>query len=157
MNDLQLIISITKNEYNGFSFNGPNLRKTLKSLSFSQIISTDTYEKYSVWGIVLHLMKWKHTLAGLLGAQDLLPFPYGDEDFPQLPQQLTEEAWENTLVEMDIIHKQYLLTLADFDPEKLEEKMTWGCTYGEAITWMTTHDTYHLAQIRNMGLEIVDA
>ena len=153
-NNLKWIATITQSEYNGNSFNGPNLIKTLKSLSFDQVLSTDTYEEYSVWAIVLHLMKWKHQLADMLGAQNLAPFLYKGDNFPELPDQLTEQTWENTLSEMDAIHSSYLLALSEFDDEKLDEKMDWGCSFGEAIAWMTTHDTYHIAQIRNMGLDI---
>ena len=148
-NNLNWILAITKSEYNGNSFNGPNLIKTLKSLSFNQVISTDTFENYSVWSIVLHLM-----LAEMLGAQDLASFPYNGDNFPELPELITEQTWDNILVELDSIHNAYIKTLKEFDSTKLDEKMEWGCSFGEAVAWMATHDTYHNAQIRNMGLEI---
>ena len=153
-NELKWIKLITEKEYNGNSFNGPNLVRTLKALSFDQVTSTDNFEGYSVWGIVLHLMKWKHFLANVLGADNLGTFPYKGENFPELPEILSESAWEQTLTEMDTIHEAYMTALSAFDPVKLEEKMEWGCSFGEAIAWMTTHDTYHTAQIRNMGLVI---
>jgi hypothetical protein len=153
-NDLKWIAHITDSEYNGMSFNGPNLMKTLKSLNIDQVTSTDTYEGYSVWGIVLHLMKWKYELARLLGAKNLDAFPYEDDNFPQLPDLLSAAAWEDTLLEMDGIHAVYMKVLSAFNPAKLADKMEWGCSFGEAIAWMATHDTYHLAQIRNMGLDI---
>ena len=153
-NNLNWILAITKSEYNGNSFNGPNLIKTLKSLSFNQVISTDTFENYSVWSIVLHLMKWKHQLAEMLGALGLAPFLYKGDNFPELLELLTEQTWNNILVELDSIHNAYIKTLKEFDSTKLDEKMEWGCSFGEAVAWMTTHDTYHNAQIRNMGLEI---
>ena len=152
--DLKWIMTITQSEYNGGSFNGPNLVKTLRNLSLDQVTNTNTYEGYTVWGIVLHLMKWKHELAILLGADNLTPFPYEGDNFPNLPQKLNAAAWEATLAEMDTIHEAYIQALSTVDPAKLDETMPWGCSYGEAIAWMTTHDTYHTAQIRNMGLDI---
>lgn len=152
--DLKWIVHITQSEYKGGSFNGPNLIKTLKSLTLDQVKSTETFESHTVWGIVLHLMKWKHYLAVQLGDNTLSPFPYEGDNFPKLPDTLTAAAWETTLAEMDTIHAAYMKALSELDASKLDEAMTWGCSVGEAIAWMTTHDTYHIAQIRNMGLEI---
>ncbi len=153
-NDLKWIAHITNSEYNGASFNGPNLIKTLNILTLDQVKSTETYEGYTVWGIVLHLMKWKHQCAVLLGAETLSPFAYEGDNFPDLPNILTATAWEDTLAEMDAIHSVYIKELSELDAAKLDEDMTWGCSFGEAIAWLATHDTYHIAQIRNMGLDI---
>ncbi|MDF1515525.1 MAG: DinB family protein [Anaerolineae bacterium] len=151
---IKWLLTIINNEYNGNSFNGPNLVKTIQQLTLEQVVSTDNFEGYSVWGIVLHLMKWKYELAKALGNTDLEPFPYDGDNFPLLPDVRTPEAWDNTLRHMDRLHAAFVDALAVFDPTKLDEAMVWGCTYGEAIAWMTTHDAYHTAQIRNMGLEI---
>ena len=153
-NQLKWLAQIKSTEYNGGSFNGPNLVKTLKSLTLDQVTSTDTFEKYTVWGIVLHLMKWKYELAVVLGAKNLGPFEYKGDNFPELPGDLSTQAWDKTLTEMDAIHKGYMQALSEFAEKKLDDDMAWGCSFGEAIAWMTTHDTYHTAQIRNMGLEI---
>ena len=29
----------------------------------------------------------------------------------------------------------------------------WNMTLGQAAVWLCSHDTYHLAQIRNMGIQ----
>lgn len=153
---LSLLIWITESEYHGGSFNGPNLVKTLKSLTMEQVTTKDTYEGYSVWGIVLHLMYWKHYLARVLGDETLSDFPYPGEDWPVLPEVLTSSAWGQVLGELDSIHTAYMTALEAFPEERLSEKMSWGCTFGEAVAWLATHDTYHVAQIRNMGLKGVD-
>lgn len=151
---MDLILWLAESEYNGGSFNGPDLVKTLTGLTLDQAKTTDTYEAYSVWGIVLHLMTWKHFLARILGDTTLGGFPYEGENWPALPAELSQAAWEKTLAEQDDIHAAYVAALKAFPVARLGDKMPeWGCTYGEAIAWMTTHDTYHTAQIRNMGLK----
>jgi len=135
---LSLLIWLTESEYNCGSFNGPNLVKTLRSLTMEQVTSEETYEGYSVWGVVLHLMHWKHFQARVLGDTTLDDFPYEGENWPALPEGRSEAAWLQTLADQEEIHAA---------------KMEWGCPFGEAIAWMTTHDTYHIAQIRNMGLK----
>jgi len=151
---LSLVIYLTESEFDGGSFNGPNLVRTLRSLTLDQVTTEETYEGYTVWSIVLHLMTWKHFLARALGDTTLEDFPYEGENWPKLPDELTQASWEKMLAEQDEIHAAYLAVLKDFPVERLGEKMeAWGCSFGEAIAWMTTHDTYHIAQIRNMGLK----
>jgi len=57
---------------------------------------------------------------------------------------------------MNSSHNAYVAALRILPAEKLGEKMAFGCTWAETIAWMTTHDTYHIAQIRNMGLKHFD-
>jgi len=142
---LSLFIWLTEAEYNGGSFNGPNLVKTLSSLTMEQVTTEETYEGYTVWGIVLHLMHWKHFLARVLGDATLGDFLYEGENWPALPETSSETAWVQTLAEQDEIHAAYVAALKAFPEERLGEKMEWGCPFGEAIAWMTTHDTYHIA------------
>ena len=154
-NAFELIINLTKAEYDGPSFNGPNLVKTLKVLTMEQVLSTETYEKYTAWGVVLHLMYWKYKLAQFLGAQEVVAFPYQEDNFPALPEDQSAASWQKTLDDLDTYHKAYIKALEAFPEEKLAEKLEeWGCSFGQAIAWMTTHDTYHIAQIRNMGLDL---
>jgi hypothetical protein len=155
--DLSLLVWLTDTEYGGGSFNGPNLAKTLRSLTAVQAASDATLEGYTVWGVVLHLMYWKHELAQALGAATgsawaLPDLPCEGQDFPALPETRTEEAWQQTLAELDAMHAAYVAVLKTFPAARLDEEMAWGCTFGEAIAWMTTHDTYHTAMIRNMGV-----
>jgi len=149
---LSLLIWLTESEYNGGSFNGPNLVKTLKSLTMEQVTTEKTYEGYTVWANALHLMYCKHYLARVLGDATLGDFLYEGGDWPELPEERSEAAWLRTLSEQDEIHEAYMAALRAFPEERLGQKMEWGCAFGQAIAWMATHDTYHIAQIRNMGL-----
>lgn len=152
--DLAMIIDLTEREYHGISFNAPPLRKMLDGLTLDEVISTATYEGYSVWGIVLHLMYWKYQLATWLGAPGLPDYPYEKANWPALPEDRSQEAWKQTLATMDGIHTAYISVLRTLPAGKLDEKIeAWGCSWADGIGWMSTHDTYHIAQIRNMGLK----
>jgi len=152
--DLAMIIDITEREYHGMSFNAPPLRKMLDKLTLDEVTSTDTDEGYSVWGIVLHLLYWKYQLAEWLDVPDMPDYPYQKDNWPALPEVLSQEAWEKTLGLMDAYHDAYISALRTLPAGKLEEKMeAFGCPWADGIAWMTTHDTYHIAHIRNMGLK----
>jgi len=151
--DLTMIIDITEREYHGMSFNAPPLRKMLDKLTLDEVTSTGTYEGYSVWGIILHLLYWKYQLTAWLGVSGLPDYPYQKTNWPVLPETLSQEAWEETLALMDEFHNAYVAALRALPVGKLDEKMEFNCAWADAIAWMTTHDTYHIAQIRNMGLK----
>ena len=153
-NDLALIISLTESEYNGMSFNAPPLRKMLDELTLEEVTSTETYEGYSVWGIVLHVLYWKYQFAAWLDAPGLPDYTYQKDNWPALPDILSQEAWDETLAVMDGCHNAYVAALHALPDGKLNEKMeAFGCSWADGIVWMSTHDTYHIAQIRNMGIK----
>ena len=126
----------------------------LEGLTLDEVTSTGTFEGYSVWGIVLHLMTWKQQLAAWLEAPGLPDYAHPGENWPAIPENPSQETWEATLTTMEGIHNAYVAALRELPPGKLDEKIeAWGCSWAEGIAWMTTHDTYHTAQIRNMGLK----
>ena len=151
--DLALIIDITEREYHGMSFNAPPLRKMLDKLTLDEVTSTGTYEGYSVWSIVLHVLYWKYQLAAWLDTPDLPDYPYEKANWPALPEILSQEAWDETIALLDGFHNAYVSALRTLPDGKLDEKMEFNSSWADAIAWMTTHDTYHIAQIRNMGLK----
>ena len=142
---------LTDTEYRGKSWNGKSFRETLGLYSLEQVCSTETFEKFTVWSVVLHNMYWKWTLLCELGGN--APFSYEKKSFPALPEPANQEAWDKTLLESDAIHDAYLKILLDVNEADMDRLMpSWDCKVGEAIGWMATHDSYHVAQIRNMGI-----
>ena len=152
--DLKWLIHLTEVEYRGHSFNGYSLMETVRPLTLDQVLSKKTHQSFTVWGIVLHcaLVKWK--MASLLRPDFPIDFPYEQTDFPALPEDRSGDAWRESLLVSDRIHDAYIEVLravkGDFDRSVIQE---WDCGFGEAIAWIATHDTYHNAQIRNMGLK----
>lgn len=153
-NNVEMIIEITNREYKGHSFNGPSLVKTLNALTMEQILSRETYEKFSAWKITLHLMYFKYKLLHFINPESPITFDYAHESFPNPPEDKSPESWKKTLSDMDKIHEAYIQELENIPENEFSERIEeWDCTIKEAIIWMTTHDTYHTAQIRNMGLK----
>lgn len=151
--DLKWLMHLTEVEYRGHSFNGPSLIETVRPLSLEQVTSTATHEGYTVWGIVLHCayLKWK--MLGWIDPHAAMDFPYEKTDFPALPEVRSQAAWEETLALSDRIHDEYLAELANLSEGFLDPHLAeWDCTAGQAVAWLAAHDTYHNAQIRNMGL-----
>jgi uncharacterized damage-inducible protein DinB len=152
---IELLTQLTEAEFDEQSFNGLPLMETLRKLTLDQVTTKDTYEGYTVWGIVLHLIYWKYFLGKQLGGTGGFDsFPYEEKDWPPLPEELSKSSWEKTLQELESAHRSYIEALKRFPSDRLEEEIKeWRCSCGKACAWMSTHDTYHTAQIRNMGLK----
>ena len=141
---------ITDQEFQGTSFNAKPLIETLSAMNKEQASSVDTYEGYSVWHILLHLVYWKHWLTNALGG-DAGAFPYAEKDWPDLPEEVSDQAWADLLEYARDIHSRYMTTLDQLPGSKLDtEYEPWKTPYWQLVSWMGTHDAVHAAQIRNM-------
>ena len=151
---IELLAQMTQDEFDGVSFNGEALMKTLDELTLAQITSKQTTEEYLVWEVALHLAYWKYHLTQKISAgNQAAEFPYEEKDWPSAPSALTEEAWAQTLETLRSLHAAYMQALSSLPEESLDEEWPeWKCSCRKALSWMSTHDLYHTAQIRNMGV-----
>lgn len=150
---LVLIADQTEREFRGHTFNGYSLMETLRPMSADTAARTDTYEGYSAWDNLVHCIFFKFHLTRVLGhAEPLLPYPWQEGSFPPIAD-TSESAWAHALDYAELVHNTYMQALEHADPSIFEHRIEeWDCTVQEAIIWMPAHDTYHVAQIRNMGL-----
>ena len=147
------LAELTEIEYRGKSWNGRSLIDTLRGYTLGQVSSKDTYEKFTVWGVVLHNVYWKWKLLRVLTPGDTTPYDYELKNFPVLPEPADAAAWDKTLSDSDAVHDAYMAALNQVSVTGMEEMIPdWDCTVGAAIGWMATHDSYHVAQIRNMAV-----
>ncbi len=152
-NDLKLLSDMADREYRGRTFNGQSLRETLGPLTAAEAADRDTYEGYSAWDNLLHCVFFKYVVVRHLGASaPCEPYPWQEGSFPPIPD-VSDEAWAKALAYSDLVHDTFLAALAALDSERLGEAFpAWDCTLGQALIWIPPHDTYHAAQVRNMGL-----
>lgn len=141
-------------EFRGESWNGASFWETIKSLKAAEAASTETWEGYSVWELVHHQAQFKDILARSLGFS---PWPEGypvaEINRPELPEAQTEQAWQKAQTLLSKAHKAVMAAIAAMEDSKWVEIMPeWKIPYGQAVAWLFSHDTYHTAQIRNMGL-----
>jgi len=152
-NDLRLLHDMADREFRGHTFNGQSLMETLRPLTAAEAADRNTVEGYSAWDILIHCVWFKYVAVRFLGASAPCdPYPWKEGSFPPIPE-VSEEAWTNALDYAELVHDAFLGALKSLDPERLAEPFpAWECTLGEALIWIPPHDTYHVAQVRNMGL-----
>jgi len=152
-NDLTLLYDMTDREFRGHTFNGQSLMETLRPLTAAEAADRNTVEGYSAWDNLIHCVFFKYVVVRFLGASAPCdPYPWKEGSFPPIPD-VSEAAWAQALAYAELVHDTYLAALKSLDPNRLGEAFpAWECTLGEALIWIPPHDTYHVAQVRNMGL-----
>ena len=137
--------------WKGKSFDGRNLKEELLAHPARDAVSDRNLEEYTVWGVALHVHRYKEWILSELEGR-APSWPEGDDDFPPIPEEgLTEPHWLETIDQMDQTHEALLAKARALDEAFLETIFTpWEITWGEVLTWAAGHDGYHTAQIRNM-------
>ena len=149
---MQLLVDLANQECIKGSMNGPSLIETLRSLSPSEASSKDTYEGFSACSVALHVLYLKHMVSKALGAT-VPPYEYDETDFPEISGELTQQAWDKVIGEIETVHNALADELSRATSESLEKTFAaWKMPIGGAVAWLVAHDTAHNAQIRNMGL-----
>lgn len=153
---LEAMLDMADKEFEGESFNGPPLMATLDSLSAREARSEATYEGYSAWEIAVHCAFYKHIIAAALG-ETVEPFPYEEKNFSPLPEAAGETAddaaWRSARALLRRSHHALMKAAREASIQKLDEIWPeWDVPFREAIAWLCTHDVFHNAQIRSMGL-----
>ncbi|OHE65425.1 MAG: hypothetical protein A2Z99_14380 [Treponema sp. GWB1_62_6] len=151
---MESMLGMADKEFDGESFNGPSLMATLDSLTAEQAASEATFEGYSAWEIAIHCAWYKHFIARSLGAKvELFPYPYAEKNFAPIPAPPDDVAWKTTRAVLRRAHHEAMQTFRDASSEELDAMFSeWGVPFREAIAWLCTHDVFHNAQIRTMGV-----
>jgi len=155
MNELTLLIEMADREFRGHTFNGNSLMETLRPLTAKQAADRKTVEGYSAWDNLIHSVYFKFVLLRHLGASaPCEPYPWKEGSFPPILD-VSETAWKAALDYAEKVHDALIEALKLLAVSRLSEPFpVWECTLREALLWIPPHDTYHTAQVRNMGLEV---
>ena len=138
-------------DWKGEPFDGRCLRDELLAHPAGEAVSDRNHEEYTIWGVALHVHKFKELLLAELEGREAA-WPEGDDDFPPVPEKgLTEPKWLETIGLMDETHEALVAKARTLDEAFLETTFApWEMTWGTVFTWAAGHDRYHVAQIRNM-------
>ena len=141
--------------YHNHAYNGLSLIEMLKKIPIQDMQDTSTYEGYSIIEILMHLIYCKYVIVKEFEKIEITNYPYykGVEGY-FIPKIIDENDFEEIIEYSIMIHNKAMesinrLTTNDYD-KKINE---WDMSFKEAAIWICNHDTYHIAQIRNMGIK----
>lgn len=145
-------------EFDGRALNGASLMGTLSKLDAKAAADTATYEGYSAWSVALHVAYSKWAFANQMleqaGAARIGPYPFakGTGGYAD-PTTVDTQAWGAFKEYLVCIHRDTMQVIRNADPALLAgELVAWKMPVARAVAWLCSHDSYHTAQIRNMGL-----
>lgn len=157
-NELGALADLADAEFGGDSYNGASLMATLGKLDAASASADSTFEGYSAWSVALHVAwcKWVVAKALLGEAADAslgpYPWPEGKGGFLE-PSDSSPAAWTELQVFLQRVHETVMKALREADAVSLAREVPeWKIPLDKAAAWLCTHDTYHTAQIRNMGV-----
>ncbi len=152
MGCLEYFLDVIDAEFFGKSWNGPSLTATLDRLSAAEAADDTTWEGYSAWSIALHCAKCKRVVAVDLGVR-APDWDYGEETWFPAPADPSPEAWERDRELLRVMHDLSMGALRSLPEARLADEMpSWKRPWGQVIAWLATHDAFHGAQLRSMGL-----
>lgn len=148
-----ILLEYADAQFDGASYDGPSFMKTLEGLSAEAAASMSTHEGYSAWEVALHVLYYKYYFIRALGATaSVEPYPYPEGHFIS-PPELGPEAWKLLLSRLRTYHTAVMNAIRAYPEDRLDELVPhWGEPFGKGIAWLCGHDSYHAAQIRNMGV-----
>jgi hypothetical protein len=145
-------------QFDGESYDGASLMATLDSLDATRAAADSSHEGYSAWSVVLHLAYCKHvvarSIASAAGGDELAAYPYpeGIGGF-YAPLDASEAGWAECRAYLRRIHRIAMLAIREQAAELTDRIIPeWKIPVDKAVVWLCGHDTYHTAQIRNMGV-----
>jgi uncharacterized damage-inducible protein DinB len=147
------IIRMANQEFRGKSLNFTSLMETCRALGAEEAASTDTYEGYSAWDNLVHCLFFKWDLLKILQKEGpVSPYPWAEGSFPPI-EDTSPAAWDASLEYAEKLHDHLMRVLAELPQEAYEETHPrLKVSLKDSMLFLANHDTYHTAQIRNMGL-----
>ena len=153
----ELLIDIIDDAFDQVGWQGSmNLVNTVESLTLEQLTYTPPAGGYCAWQIVLHCVYCKWVVASFLSGYTLDDFPRKVlEEFPVLPDELTEENWQKDfqlLIDYHTLVKKAILVFPEERWWEVTPPPRDPLTYIKRVYGLAAHDVYHTAHIRNMGI-----
>ncbi len=139
MNECERIGDQLKRSYRGPAWHGPSVRENLEGVTAAMAAGR-------IWEIVRHIAAWEVEVAAVLDGKPSVTLS-GEADWPPCSD-VSEEAWQATLSELDQAHAALSDAVARFPEERLSEKVPgrnfpfYGMMHG-----VVQHNIYHAGQL----------
>ncbi|HKC66556.1 MAG TPA: DinB family protein [Pyrinomonadaceae bacterium] len=144
MSEAEYIADELREIHEGNAWHGPSLREALDRLKADEAAARPIASAHSIWEIVGHIKGWENVFClRLEGTQKKEP----EEDFPAI-HEVSDEAWKQTLSELDETHARLLKVIRKLSDEKLDEMVAGtGYSVRYLLHGIVRHHVYHTGQI----------
>jgi uncharacterized damage-inducible protein DinB len=136
--------------FHGPAWHGPSLAGALRAVDAHEAAWRPARERHSIWELALHTAYWKYIVRRRIsGGVKRGAFPRKGSNFPALPPQLDDQAWQADQALLEEQHALLRIAVAALGPTDLER--TPGAsrsTVRQSVLGVAAHDVYHAGQIQ---------
>ena len=143
--ETERVKKLFENLYGGNPWLDITLRGTLSAIPAEKAAIKPLSGGNSIWEITNHMISWRETvLQRIQGEAIATPA----DNYIRPVTDLSEQAWQETLIKLDESQKQWAVFLTNFRDGALGDiSPENGHTHYEHIHGIIQHDAYHLGQI----------
>lgn len=146
MPEIASLLDELKEIHDGNAWHGPSLREALAGVTAQQAAAKPIADAHSIWEIVSHIAGWEDIFRRRLAGEGQAAEPEAG-DFPAA-KDASEEAWAQTLDDLDSGHEKLLQGVSELSDEMLDTNVA-GREYSVRFLLRSTirHHVYHAGQI----------
>jgi uncharacterized damage-inducible protein DinB len=128
---------------------GPTPVGAIRSVTAADAAWRPARGRHSIWEIALHIAYWNHAVRRRVSG-DPGRFPRTPSNWPRLPLQPTDAAWDADRQLLREEHVRLVEAIRAVPTSRLGERPAGAkkWTFGELITGIALHDAYHTGQIQ---------
>ncbi len=144
--DRQLLLRIVEEAYRQSTWNGTNLRSSLRHVSAREAGWRPRHATHNIAEIVLHSAYWKFSIRRRLNGDRKATFAFKGKDWFEVEKPLDDKTWARLLGVLDDEHKKLTDAIRrsgrDLEYGSSESRELVRKLFGVAM-----HDAYHTGQI----------
>jgi hypothetical protein len=145
--DRGLLLRILDECYNRPTWNGTNLRSSLKGVTAAEAGWRPPRARRTIAEIIVHCAYWKYIVRRRLSGDRRRTFPLKGSDWPAVPRPLADEQWSECVRIIDDEHRKLRAVVGEVIPGPASGSSGARGRARQAFG-IAAHDAYHTGQIR---------
>lgn len=144
MNEVKFLIDQIKTTFNGDSWHGPNLVKTLKGIDKDQAGKRSIGERHTIWELTDHTTFWLEEVNK--SVKDGKNLDHSGDPWPRMGA--TEEDWANSVIRLEAAVNMLMDELVSWNNSDLAKMVPEAdFTFKQMLHGAIHHNLYHAGQI----------
>jgi len=145
---IDLLLAVLDDAYAGKSWQGPNLRGSIRGLSAEQAAWRPGPGRHNIRELVLHAAYWKYAVKRTLTHEKRGSFPLKGSNWFARSGEFTGAEWKEDRQLLDEIHQNLRRAVASLSPDALGKPLPGGrYPCAKILYGVAAHDIYHTGQI----------
>ena len=145
MSEVKFLVDQIRRTFNGDSWHGPSVMKTLEGVDLDQAKARPLHGRHSIWELVDHINFWMGEVTWSLNNRRI---HYSETvmDWPLMGE--TEEDWAASVKRLGTSVDQLVGSLSGWGNDDLDKRLE-GATYSyrQMLHGIIHHNVYHAGQI----------